>query len=175
MARSPRAKSEGTAAASSEDDNTGPTHVPADLPTQVRRLIAAELATFRTAEEIRALLREKHGIETSQRDVELFAQPLEMLFRQLAADHVEGEAGLRISTLDYRLRRLQQLALLAEYGKDLKLAAQCIDQAAKDQRAGPGDGVEADGEPALTPEQAREELQQFLEQAGRQLGWAPDR
>lgn len=149
----------------SDDEDTGPPLPPAPLPDHVRRIIAAELATFRTSAEIRALLREKHGIEAAQRDVELFAEPLEMLFRQLATDHVEGEAGLHIAGLDYRLRRLQQLALLAEYGKDLKLAAHCLDQAAKDQRAGLADGGGergGDGLPPLTPEQARKEIERFL-------------
>jgi|GEM_PF-4862249 len=150
----------------SEEADTGPPQLPADLPLPVRRLIAAELATFRTSEEIRAVLREKHGIQAAQRDVELFAESLHMLFRQLVSDHVEGEAGLHIAGLDYRLRRLQQLALLAEYGKDLKLAAHCLDQAAKDQRAGLGDGEgeEGDGVIPLTPEQAREEIARFLEE-----------
>lgn len=164
MASPRRPKSETAHPDPSEDEVAGPSHLPAELPLPVRRLIAAELATFRTSGEIRALLREKHGIEVRLRDVELFAEPLHMLFLQLAADHVEGEAGLHIAGLDYRLRRLQQLALLAEYGKDLPLAAKLLDQAAKDQRAGLGDGGESevDGQVPLTPEQAREELERFL-------------
>jgi hypothetical protein len=73
-----------------EEDEAGssPYDVVEELPDRVKRRIAAELAIFRTSIEIKALLRERHGIQARLREVMRFAEPLRTLFEQLSADYV---------------------------------------------------------------------------------------
>jgi|GEM_PF-4061470 len=63
-----------------------------------------------------------------------------------------------------RLRRLEQLSLKAERAGDLVLVAKCLELVASEQRAAPC-GMQGDGLPPLTPEQARLELDEFLRKA----------
>jgi hypothetical protein len=76
----------------------------------------------------------------------------------------DAGGGLDILSREYRFRRLQQLSLKAERRGHLRLAAQLLDQAAKEQRAGEGGGggPEDCGIVPLTPEQARKEIAEFL-------------
>lgn len=83
--------------------------------------------------------------------------------QQLPA-HVDTLEALDISSREHRLRWLQRLSLKAERVGDLRLAAQILDQAARELRAGAGggEGADDDGLPKLTPAQARLELEEFL-------------
>lgn len=92
----------------------------------------------------------------------LISQSMTLARNQQLPIHADGDEGLEISSLDYRLCRLQRLSLKAEQCGDLRPAAQILDQAAKEQRAGGGEGVEDGRQPKITPEQAREELRDFL-------------
>jgi hypothetical protein len=152
-----------------DEAGSSPYDVDEELPDRVKRRIAAELAIFRTSIEIKALLRERHGIQARLREVMRFAEPLRTLFEQLSADYVNGSTGLHIASQAYRLRRLQRLSLLVEQDKDYAGAAKLLEQARKEHEAGQGQAAAAaaqgpgpDGTIPLTPQQARVEIEAFL-------------
>jgi hypothetical protein len=108
----------------------------------VKRRIVTEFAQFRTSVEIRRMLADEYGIKDVTIDKILRYDPtrpysalgvnLRKLYDEARKAYVEGTADLAIAQQAYRLRQLERLIGMAMERKQIKLAAELLEQASKE-------------------------------------------
>jgi len=147
----------------------------AKLPEVVKRRIVTELACFRTPPEVRTLLKEEYDLVLSTQDIIRFdatkdycisGEPLKALFNEIRKDYVEKLADIPIASQAFRLRRLQSMALRAEEKGNAALAAQLIEQAAKEVGGLFTNERKLSGQfqhEVMTPDQARARVQAMID------------
>jgi len=112
------------------------------LRDEVKAFIVQALACFDTPSQVVSAVKEQFGIETTRQQCELY-NPTKHAGRSLAAKWVtlfedtrkrfrEETADIPIANRAYRLRMLDRMASRAENVKNTALAAQLLEQAAKE-------------------------------------------
>ena len=114
----------------------------AQLTDDMQRLIVSELAYFRTPSEVADIVKEQFGVVIDRRQVELY-NPLRggrkpakkwcALFEELRKDFLEKRSAIAITHRSWRQRELLDMVRLAKKQKNYKLAAELLEQAAKEE------------------------------------------
>lgn len=106
-----------------------------------KRFIVERLACFEEPSRIARAVKEEFGLDLDRRQVWTYdptkpanaiAEDLKDLFEKTRKSYTEATSGIGISHKSFRLQRLQKLADRAETMGNLKLAAELIEQAAKE-------------------------------------------
>lgn len=144
------------------------------LTEEVKRRIVVELARFKTPPEVRTILLQEYEVELRTQDIIRYdatkdycvvGPALRDLFERSRKEYVAGSADLYIAHQSYRLRRLQQLSMKAEEQGNIRLAAELLEQAAKDFGGAFTNVRQIEGNLAhvhMTPDVARAKLEGFL-------------
>ncbi|MGI8655464.1 MAG: DUF2280 domain-containing protein [Pyrinomonadaceae bacterium] len=114
------------------------------LKKEHKEFIVQGLACFDSLSAIAEGLHDLHGIKITSQQVYNYdptkpanarrvSKEMRELFDKTRAEFQEEKAELGISYLTYRLRRLQRMSERAETMKNYPLAAQLLEQAAKDK------------------------------------------
>lgn len=113
----------------------------AALSTDAKRLIVRELAMFRTPTEVQQAVQEQHGVTvalshilyydptTGRRDL---AAEWRTLFEETRAQFKRDTDGVAIAHRTFRIRELLDLYRRAKTGNRYQLAAQLLEQAARE-------------------------------------------
>lgn len=112
------------------------------LTEDVKRLIVTELACYRTPSEIVAAVKETFGVEVTRQQVHAYnpkgvrgyqvAPKWRELFKTARERFLEDVSAVPIAHKAYRLRQINDMAMRAKERGNMPLAAQLIEQAAKE-------------------------------------------
>ena len=113
----------------------------AKLAEAVKAFIVQRLACYDTPQQVADAVNEEYGLTVDRRQVQTYdpersgQKPAEKwcaLFEATRKKFLESVDDLPIAQKSYRLRRLQEMARKAEHNKNYVLAAQILEQAAKE-------------------------------------------
>lgn len=112
------------------------------LTDEAKTFVVQALACFDTASEVAEAVRKEFGVEVAKQSVEAYdptkvagkqlAKRWKMLFETTREEFLNNTASIAISHRTVRLRALQRMAEKAERMKNYQLAAQLLEQAAKE-------------------------------------------
>lgn len=154
------------------------------LDDDVKAFIVAQLACFDTPSTVVDAVKAEFGLTVSRQQVSAYdpgtkaaarlSEKWRGLFEATRKGFLEKAAELPIAHRSVRLRALQRMAAHAERVKNMALAAQLLEQAAKEvgdvytnrrQLSGPGGGAIPVVTGAMTAKEAAEAYQQSLQTA----------
>lgn len=114
----------------------------AALTSEIKTFIVRQLACYDTPSTVADLVKEEFGVVVSRQQVEnhdptksagkTLAKKWVDLFNRYREKFINDTADIPISHKAVRLRRLDRMALKAESMKNMPLAAQLLEQAAKE-------------------------------------------
>jgi hypothetical protein len=140
----------------------------------VKRRIVIELASFKTPAEVRAILQAEYDLTMDRGVIQKYdaskeycaaGKPLQTLFHETRKEYVETVTNIPVAKPAYRLRKLQAMSDAAERQGNLKLAAELLEQAAKEVGGLYTNVRQIDGRVQhqhLTPDQARRTIEDYL-------------
>ena len=114
----------------------------ARLKAEVKTFIVTRLACFDTPSDVAEAVKEEYGIELSRMNVQQYdptkaagrelGKRLREIFEETRKQYLEDTTSIAISHKAVRLRRLERMADKAERKGNMPLAAQLLEQAAKE-------------------------------------------
>lgn len=146
-----------------------------EISDNLKRRIVVELATFKTAAEVRTLLREEQGGDIPIAAISKYdasreycgsGEALRQLFAETRRQFVTSVADIPIAHIGYRLRQLQDMAQRAKAQGNFKLAGELLEQAAKDHGGLFTNVRHVQGQvqhQQITADEARERVRRFIE------------